>query len=255
MTAEHGPDSIDGPAIASSPWVWLVDDDQELQEMLAPYLEQQGARVTCLSCAEDCQELLQCQQPDVLVLDVMLPGLDGLSLLRRLRDQAIGVPVLMLTAKGDPVDRIIGLEQGADDYLAKPFLPRELNARIRSVLRRQSKQSTVGTGHETASDDRVCFGDCLLDRRRRRLFRRGQDLGISSSEFDLLDVLVQNPQRPLARDRLIELTRGPLSEIDPRSMDVQVSRLRKLIERDPRRPIHLQTVWGYGYVFAPEGSG
>jgi two-component system phosphate regulon response regulator OmpR len=260
MTAEHGSDPIDsttsdGASIAACPWVWLVDDDQELQEMLAPYLEQQGARVTCLSSAEACQELLQEQQPDLLVLDVMLPGLDGLSLLRRLRDQGIGVPVLMLTAKGDPVDRIIGLEQGADDYLAKPFLPRELNARIQAVLRRQPGQVIAGTGPEAISDGSIRFGDCLLDRRRRRLFRRGQDLGISSGEFDLLDVLVQNPQRPLSRDRLIELTRGPLSEIDPRSMDVQVSRLRKLIERDPRRPIHLQTVWGYGYVFAPEGSG
>ncbi len=252
MTADHTPDTADGTAIASCPWVWLVDDDEELQEMLAPYLEQQGARVTCLASAEACQELLQQQQPDVLVLDVMLPGLDGLSLLRRLRDQGIGVPVLMLTAKGDPVDRIIGLEQGADDYLAKPFLPRELNARIQAVLRRQPGQT--GAGPEGTNDGNVRFGDCLLDR-RRRLFRRGQDLGISSGEFDLLDVLVQNPQRPLSRDRLIELTRGPLSEIDPRSMDVQVSRLRKLIEEDPRRPIHLQTVWGYGYVFAPESSG
>ena len=108
---------------------------------------------------------------------------------------------------------------------------------------------------EASSEGTVRFGDCLLDRQRRRLFRRGEDLGISSSEFDLLDVLVQNPQRPLSRDRLIELTRGPLSEIDPRSMDVQVSRLRRLIERDPRRPAHLQTVWGYGYVFVPEGVG
>lgn len=253
MTADHTPDTADGTAIASCPWVWLVDDDEELQEMLAPYLEQQGARVTCLASAEACQELLQQQQPDVLVLDVMLPGLDGLSLLRRLRDQGIGVPVLMLTAKGDPVDRIIGLEQGADDYLAKPFLPRELNARIQAVLRRQPGQT--GAGPEGTNDGNVRFGDCLLDRRRRRLFRRGQDLGISSGEFDLLDVLVQNPQRPLSRDRLIELTRGPLSEIDPRSMDVQVSRLRRLIERDPRRPAHLQTVWGYGYVFVPEGMG
>lgn len=253
MTANHTPDTADGAAIAACPWVWLVDDDLELQEMLAPYLEQQGARVTCLASAEACQELLQQQQPDLLVLDVMLPGLDGLSLLRRLRDQGVGVPVLMLTAKGDPVDRIIGLEQGADDYLAKPFLPRELNARIQAVLRRQPGQPR--TGPEGTNDGNVRFGDCLLDRRRRRLFRRGQDLGISSGEFDLLDVLVQNPQRPLSRDRLIELTRGPLSEIDPRSMDVQVSRLRKLIEQDPRRPIHLQTVWGYGYVFAPEGSG
>ena len=239
----------------SAPWVWLVDDDHELLEMLAPYLEQQGYRIQCLNSAEECQDHLEHQQPDVLVLDVMLPGMDGLSLLRRLRDQAMAMAVVMLTAKGDPVDRIIGLEQGADDYLAKPFLPRELSARIQAVLRRHRGSGTGAEATVTADDGLIRFGDCLLDRRRRRLFRRGEDLGISSGEFDLLDVLVQNPQRPFSRDRLIELTRGPLSEIDPRSMDVQVSRLRKLIERDPRRPVHLQTVWGYGYVFVPEGGG
>ncbi|MFM8524060.1 MAG: response regulator [Cyanobacteriota bacterium] len=254
MTANHGPEPIDNTGMESCPWVWLVDDDEELQEMLAPYLEQQGYRVTCLASAEDCQELLEDQQPDVLVLDVMLPGIDGLTLLRRLRDQAITLAVLMLTAKGDPVDRIIGLEQGADDYLAKPFLPRELSARIRAILRRQPGAATSAGHDPTNAEGTLRFGDCLLDRRRRRLFRQGKDLGISSGEFDLLDVLVQNPQRPLSRDRLIELTRGPLSEIDPRSMDVQVSRLRRLIEPDPRRPIHLQTVWGYGYVFVPEGG-
>lgn len=254
MTAPSGPETIDSDARDWRPWVWLVDDDRELQEMLVPYLEQQEYRVSGLPTAEDCLELLHQHQPDVLVLDVMMPGLDGLSLLRRLRDQAITIPVLMLTAKGDPVDRIIGLEQGADDYLAKPFLPRELSARIKAVLRRQPGP-IGGSTLESSAEGTVRFGDCLLDRQRRRLFRRGEDLGISSSEFDLLDVLVQNPQRPLSRDRLIELTRGPLSEIDPRSMDVQVSRLRRLIERDPRRPVHLQTVWGYGYVFVPEGSG
>lgn len=238
----------------SSTWVWLVDDDSELQEMLAPYLEQQGYRVTCLSTAEECEALLDHQRPDVLVLDIMLPGIDGLTLLRRLRDQAITLAVVMLTAKGDPVDRIIGLEQGADDYLAKPFLPRELSARIQAVLRRQQGRGLQTGQEEGSTDGTIRFGDCLLDRHRRRLFRQGEDLGISSGEFDLLDVLVQNPQRPFSRDRLIELTRGPLSEIDPRSMDVQVSRLRKLIERDPRRPTHLQTVWGYGYVFVPEGN-
>jgi two-component system phosphate regulon response regulator OmpR len=254
MRTEVSPVPTTITTMESSTWVWLVDDDSELQEMLAPYLEQQGYRVTCLTTAEECEELLHHQRPDLLVLDVMLPGIDGLTLLRRMRDQGIDLGVVMLTAKGDPVDRIIGLEQGADDYLAKPFLPRELNARIVAVLRRQQGRQSVTTVEDSSNDGSIRFGDCLLDRRRRKLYRQGEDLRISSGEFDLLDVLVQNPQRSFSRDRLIELTRGPLSDIDPRSMDVQVSRLRKLIERDPRRPIHLQTVWGYGYVFVPEGN-
>jgi two-component system phosphate regulon response regulator OmpR len=157
----------------------------------------------------------------------------------------------MLTAKSDPVDRIIGLEQGADDYLAKPFLPRELTARIAAVLRRRLSTPAAAP---LADEEPICFGDYVLNLSQRSLCKGQEDLPITSGEFSLLLAFVQNPHRPLSRQRLIEIARGLTSETDLRSMDVQVSRLRKLIEVDPRRPCFLQTVWGYGYVFVPEGK-
>ena len=149
------------------------------------------------------------------------------------------------------MDRIIGLEQGADDYLAKPFLPRELTARIAAVLRRRLSNPTAAP---LADEEPICFGDYVLNLSQRSLWKGQEDLAITSGEFSLLLAFVQNPHRPLSRQRLIELSRGLTSETDLRSMDVQVSRLRKLIEVDPRRPSFLQTVWGYGYVFVPEGK-
>jgi len=185
-----------------------------------------------------------------VVLDLMLPGQDGLALLRQLRGAQDDLPVVMLTAKGDPVDRILGLEQGADDYLAKPFLPRELTARVDSVLRRHS-QRPVGMAQE--AEEPVVFGHCVLDLAARTLSCGDRPLGITSGEFSLLAAFVHNAHRPLSRQRLIEIARGPASDTDLRSMDVQVSRLRKLIEPDPRRPRYIQTVWGFGYVFVPDG--
>ena len=157
----------------------------------------------------------------------------------------------MLTARGDGVDRIIGLEQGADDYLGKPFLPRELTARIEAVLRRRS---SIPAGTPLADGAQVNFGDNQLDLAARTLVRQGTTQVITSGEFSLLAAFVQHPHRPLSRERLIELARGPESDTDSRSMDVQVSRLRKLIEDDPSRPRYVQTVWGYGYVFVPDGE-
>jgi two-component system phosphate regulon response regulator OmpR len=204
-----------------------------------------------LETAEQCLALLNVQRPDLLVLDLMLPGDDGLSLLRRLRDQHDPLAVVMLTAKSDPVDRIIGLEQGADDYLAKPFLPRELTARIAAVLRRRLSTPVAAP---LVDEEPICFGEYVLNLSQRSLCKGQEDLPITSGEFSLLLAFVQNPHRPLSRQRLIEISRGLTSETDLRSMDVQVSRLRKLIEVDPRRPCFLQTVWGYGYVFVPEGK-
>lgn len=230
--------------------VWLVDDDSELREMLGIYLTNNGYEVRCLETAEQCMALLNAKRPDILILDLMLPGDDGLGFLRRLRDKKDPLPVVILTAKGDPVDRIIGLEQGADDYLAKPFLPRELTARLAAVLRRREMPLVaLPLGFE----EPVCFGDFVLNVAQRTLCKGAQDLRITSGEFGLLLAFARNPHRPLSRERLIEISRGPTSETDLRSMDVQVSRLRKLIEVDPRRPRFLQTVWGYGYVFVPEG--
>jgi two-component system phosphate regulon response regulator OmpR len=237
--------------MAKAAKVWLVDDDPELREMLGVYLAKEGYEVRCLETAEQCLSLLNVQRPDLLVLDLMLPGDDGLSLLRRLRDQHDPLAVVMLTAKSDPVDRIIGLEQGADDYLAKPFLPRELTARIAAVLRRRLSNPVAAP---LADEEPICFGDFVLNLSQRSLCKGQEDLPITSGEFSLLLAFVQNPHRPLSRQRLIEIARGLTSETDLRSMDVQVSRLRKLIEVDPRRPCFLQTVWGYGYVFVPEGK-
>jgi len=219
--------------------------------MLAAYLGEQGYEVRCLADGAQLMARLPGQRPDLLVLDLMLPGDDGLTLLRRLRDAADDLPVVMLTARADAVDRIIGLEQGADDYLAKPFLPRELTARIEAVLRRRA---TMGGVVPRPDGERVRFGDLELDLAARTLERAGRAVAITSGEFALLAAFVQHPHRPLSRERLIELARGPTSETDSRSMDVQVSRLRRLIEPDPARPRYVQTVWGYGYVFVPDGQ-
>jgi two-component system phosphate regulon response regulator OmpR len=229
--------------------VWVVDDDPELRRMLATFLGEQGYDVRTLVDGGQLMARLQAQRPDLVVLDLMLPGDDGLTLLRRLRDGGDDLPVLMLTARGDAVDRIIGLEQGADDYLAKPFLPRELTARIEAVLRRRRPAG----GAPLPEGERIRIGDNALDLATRSLERGGRPVSITSGEFALLAAFVQHPQRPLSRQRLIELARGPDSETDGRSMDVQVSRLRRLIEPDPGRPRYVQTVWGYGYVFVPDG--
>ncbi|MEB3105245.1 MAG: response regulator [Cyanobacteriota bacterium] len=231
--------------------VWVVDDDPQLQDLLAEVLGGHGYQVRCHGDTRQLDSWLERQRPDLVVLDLMLPGDDGLSWLRRLRDRGDDLPVLMLTARADGVDRIIGLEQGADDYLGKPFLPRELIARIEAVLRRRMP---LPTGAPREAAEPIRFGPFALDPSTRQLTRHGQPLELTSGEFSLLLAFASHPQRPLSRERLIELARGPASDTDSRSMDVQVSRLRRLIENDPRRPRWIQTVWGYGYVFVPDGQ-
>ena len=240
--------------------IWVLDDDPELRTMLAGYLTEQGYAVRALADGEQLRARLEGhlggERPDLLVLDLMLPGSDGLSLLRRLRDDGDDLPVLLLSARADGVDRIIGLEQGADDYLAKPFLPRELTARIEAVLRRRV---ALPAGTPLADGDRVSIGEQVLDLAARTLERPSLDQEealtvLTSAEFALLAAFVRPPHRPLSRERLVELARGPESNIDSRSMDVQVSRVRKLVEPDPARPRYVQTVWGYGYVFVPDGQ-
>ena len=237
--------------MSRSSMIWVVDDDPELRQMVGTYLIDQGYDVRCLCDVKQLEARLEFQRPDLVVLDLMLPGDDGLTALRRLRDAGDDLPVVMLTARGDGVDRIIGLEQGADDYLGKPFLPRELTARIEAVLRRRS---SIPAGTPLADGAQVIFGDNQLDLAARTLVRKGTTQVITSGEFSLLAAFVQHPHRPLSRERLIELARGPESDTDSRSMDVQVSRVRKLIEDDPSRPRYVQTVWGYGYVFVPDGE-
>ncbi|MFM1811880.1 MAG: hypothetical protein RLZZ336_818, partial [Cyanobacteriota bacterium] len=231
--------------------IWIVDDDPELGTMLQTYLKQQGYAVRWFADGGQLRARLGIERPELLVLDLMLPGDDGLTLLRRLRDAGDDLPVVMLTARADGVDRIIGLEQGADDYLGKPFLPRELSARIAAVLRRRAAVPASAPRPEAAP---LQFGELQFDRATRQLWRGGQQLPLTSGEFALLAAFADHPHRPLSRERLIELARGPGSATDSRSMDVQISRLRRLIEPDPSRPRYLQTVWGYGYVFVPDGQ-
>ena len=187
-----------------------------------------------------------------MVLDLMLPGEDGLAICRRLRGQGERMPIIMLTAKGDDVDRIVGLEIGADDYLAKPFNPRELVARIQAVLRRAPARETPGA--PSAASETVAFGAFTLNLGTRSLARGDEPVTLTTGEFALLKVLAQHPRQPLSRDKLMELARGREFGAFDRAIDVQISRLRKLIEADPSKPAFIQTVWGFGYVFVPDGA-
>jgi DNA-binding response OmpR family regulator len=194
---------------------------------------------------------LALKRDHVLVLDLMLPREDGLTILRRLRGSDQNVPVILLTAKGDEIDRIVGLEMGADDYLPKPFNPRELVARIHAVLRRKGSQPV---GAPDAEEKTIVFGDCELDLATRVLTRAGNQISLTTGEFALLKALVSHPRQPLSRDRLMELARGRDHDPFDRAIDVQVSRLRKLVEPDHSNPRFIQTVWGHGYVFVPDGA-
>jgi two-component system, OmpR family, phosphate regulon response regulator OmpR len=189
---------------------------------------------------------------DLLVLDLMLPGEDGLAICRRLRGAGNPVPIIMLTARGDEVDRIVGLEMGADDYLPKPFNPRELVARIHAVLRR--RQPAPPPGAPAQENEVIQFGAFSLDLGTRTLTRGKEEVPLTTGEFALLKVLSTHPRTPLSRDKLMELARGREFEAFDRSIDVQISRLRRLIEPDPARPAFIQTVWGFGYVFVPDGK-
>ena len=187
---------------------------------------------------------------DLVVLDLMLPGEDGLAICRRLRAGGNAVPIVMLTAKGDDVDRIVGLEMGADDYLAKPFNPRELVARIHAVLRRQAPVPTPGA--PAREDTVVTFGPFALNLGTRTLTKDGEPVPLTTGEFAVLKVFAEHPREPLSRDKLMDRARGREHESYDRFIDVQVSRLRKLVEDDPAKPRYIQTVWGFGYVFVPD---
>ena len=229
--------------------ILVVDDDARLRDLLTRYLGEQGFLVTALADARDIDKKLQRDPPHLVVLDLMLPGEDGLSVCRRLRGAGESVPIIMLTAKGEDVDRIVGLEMGADDYLPKPFNPRELVARIHAVLRRHGEHPVAGA---PAEEGTIRFGPHELDLAARTLNCDGKPVALTTGEFSLLQALALNPNRPLGRDRLIELARGRDHEATDRSIDVQVMRLRRLIEADPAKPRHIQTVWGVGYVFVPD---
>lgn len=231
--------------------ILVVDDDVRLRDLLTRYLTEQGFQVTALPDASLLDRRLQRDPPRLLVLDLMLPGEDGLSICRRLRAAGESVPIIMLTAKGDDVDRIVGLETGADDYLPKPFNPRELVARIHAVLRRHSEHDVPGAPGDA---QRVAFGPHTLDLAARTLERDGAIESLTTGEFSLINVFIRHPRQPLAREKLMLLARGRDHEVFDRAIDVQVSRLRKLVEPDPASPRYIQTVWGFGYVYVPDGG-
>jgi DNA-binding response OmpR family regulator len=227
----------------------VVEDDLRLRGLLERYLSEQGFEVIVAGDTVQAEKQRQRQHVDLIVLDLMLPGEDGLSYCRRLRGMGETTPVIMLTARGDEVDRIVGLEIGADDYLPKPGNPRELLARIRAVLRRRVAMAVGAPQAELGS---VSFGQCTLDFSARTLSRNGELHRLTSGEFALLSVLVRHPHQSLSRDRLLSLARGRGHEPFERSIDVTISRLRRLVEVDGKKPRHIQTVWGMGYVFEPD---
>ncbi|MDT3680657.1 MAG: two-component system response regulator OmpR [Burkholderiaceae bacterium] len=230
----------------------VVDDDPKLRELLRRYLSENQFEVSVAQDATAMNRLMQRESFDLIVLDLMLPGEDGLSIVRRLRGANDRTPIVVLTAKGDDVDRIVGLELGADDYLGKPFNPRELLARIHAVLRRQPPPELPGA--PSAEPIEVRFGAFRLNLATRQLTRDGEPVPLTTGEFSVLKVLVQHARTPLTREKLMSLARGREYGAYDRSLDVQVSRLRRLIEADPQQPRLIQTVWGVGYVFVPDGD-
>jgi two-component system, OmpR family, phosphate regulon response regulator OmpR len=231
--------------------ILVVDDDQRLRDLLDRFLGEQGYGVHAVPNGAAMDRVIGKENIDMIILDLMLPGEDGLSICRRLRAAGKRVPIIMLTAKGDEADRITGLDLGADDYLPKPFNPRELVARINAVLRRQSPATNL-PGAPDDSKAPVRFGEFELNIGNRTLSRSGRNLGLTTGEFAMLKALATHPRVPLSRDKLMELGRGREYGVFDRSIDVQVSRLRKLIEDDPAKPRYIQTVWGVGYVFVPD---
>ncbi|WP_258239799.1 osmolarity response regulator transcription factor OmpR [Pseudidiomarina homiensis] len=231
--------------------ILVVDDDARLRGLLERYLTEQGFYVRSAAQSEQMDRLLERENFHLMVLDLMLPGEDGLSICKRVRHANNDIPIVMLTAKGDEVDRIIGLELGADDYLAKPFNPRELLARVRAVLRRRGKEIP---GAPSADDEEIAFGEFRLNLGTREMFKGDEPMPLTSGEFAVLKALVTHPRQPMSRDKLMNQARGRDYSALERSIDVQVSRLRRMLEVDPASPRYIQTVWGLGYVFVPDGS-
>ncbi len=234
--------------MTEQPHILVVDDDHEIRDLLARYLGKHGLRVRVAADGREMRQALEDWCIDLIILDLMLPGEDGLSLCRRLRADS-DIPVIMLTAMGEETDRIVGLEMGADDYLAKPFNPRELLARIKAVLRR-TERGQVGRADGTDSPNLLLFAGWRFDLEKRELVSPQEILvPLSAGEYDLLAAFATHPQRVLSRDQLLDLARGRAAQPFDRAIDVQVSRLRKKLEVDPGNPVLIKTVRSGGYLF------
>ena len=240
----------------TTPHILVVDDDREIRDLLARFLVKHGLRVTTARDGAEMVQALADWRIDLVVLDLMMPGEDGLSLTRRLRGQGAPVPIVMLTAMGEDTDRIVGLEMGADDYLAKPFNPRELLARIKAVLRRAQAPDTPGRAAPPADEgrgNRLRFGGWTLDLATRDLLSPdGVVVTLSAGEFDLLQAFVEHPRRVLSRDQLLDFARGRTAVPFDRSIDIQVSRLRRKLGDDAKEAQLIKTVRGGGYLFTAE---
>lgn len=235
--------------MSDKPKVLIVDDDPDVRWMVKRYLEKHGIDVEQADGGKRMRELVQREHFDLVILDITMPGEDGLSLTRHLREN-YPTPVIMLTAAAEVVDRVVGLEMGADDYMTKPFDPRELLARVKSVLRRASGRRGAQAGQ--AGGNRVAFGDCTLDLDAHVLRNAaGEEIPLTSMEYDLLKAFADHPNRVLSRDQLLNLAHNRDWEPFDRSIDIRIARIRRKVEPDPGRPQVIKTVRGAGYVFVP----
>jgi DNA-binding response OmpR family regulator len=234
-----------------SPQVLLVDDDADLRELLRTFFQQRSIEFSVLNDAILLERQLERERPSIVVLDLMMPGVDGLTALKRLRASGNTIPVIMLTARAEDVDRVIGLDHGADDYLGKPFMPQELLARIHAVLRRHVSQPPK---RATEQHKQVRFGRLRLDFATRTLFRDEEPLKLTGSEYAMLEVFARHPMETLSRAELLHLLHGPHTNVTEIGISVHVWRLRRLLEEDPSQPCVIQTVRGIGYIFVPDAT-
>lgn len=236
--------------MSNSQHILVVDDNKEILDLVSRFLVKDGYRVSTAVDGREMKKVMANARIDLILLDIMLPGDDGLTLCRDIRSES-NIPIIMLTAKGEEIDRVIGLEMGADDYVPKPFGTRELLARIKAVLRRVNDMGAVNTSEDTPKN--FLFDDWKLDTSKRELISKDEVVvPLSTGEFTLLMALVERPNRVLNRDQLLDIARGRASVAFDRSIDTQISRLRKKIEKDSKQPELIKTVWGGGYVFTPE---
>jgi len=241
----------------TKPHILIVDDDEGIRQLLQRYLTEQGMFVGVAEDAKSMDLYLSQHTIDLLILDIMMPGEDGLSIAKRLSDnhekESQNPPIIMLSAKGEDIEKIIGLEMGADDYMAKPFNPRELLARIKSVLRRSPKKNNSNSIEDSPKNE-FSFGDYRLDLNNHQLYFHDRPIDVTSGEIALLHVFTTHANRVLSRDQLMDMLNRDNQDPFDRSIDIKITRLRKKIETDPKSPKYIRTVWGSGYMFTPDGQ-